>query len=181
MDQEAYITKAESLADKMNKITEKLDLSEDLLVTGDELVEVVQGSTREIELLREEGTYADIMNLEIMTEDFKYVRETLKDVTENARKVINSLTLDLLSEEGDARAALIVSFAELSKSITDAQKLYVQSYKDMSTTLLNLDKIKKAVKADEGEKGPQTVNNNLHVHTTETISTADLLNKMRNI
>lgn len=169
-----FSQKADSLAAKMNKITEQLDLSEELLVEGSDIVEYVEDKTQDITLY-EEKSYADIMNLQIMTDDFKYVRETLREVTDNARRVQNAITLDLLDTDDDKRAALVVSFAELSKAITDAQKLYVSSYKEMSTTLLNLDKIKKAEKAE----GPKTINNTLNVTTAEPISTTDLIQQLR--
>lgn len=174
MNEKALKDKADSLADKMNKLTEKLDLSEELLVQGDDIVEYVGEKTQDI-ALHTESSYADIMNLKIMTDDFKYVRETLKELTENARRVQNSLTLDLLSSDDEARASLIVSFAELSKAITDAQKLYVDSYKQMSTTLLNLDKIKKN-EIDDTSK----TENHLHLHGSKAISTVDLIKELKN-
>ena len=169
---DALKEKANSLAERMNRLTEKLELSEELLVQGDDIVEYVEGNTKTIELYQN-PSYADIMNLHIMTEDFKYVRETLREVTDNARRVQNSITLELLDTDSEQRAALVVSFAELSKAITDAQKLYVDSYKQMSTTLLNLDKIKKA------DQSPTNVTNNLHIHGTETVSTIDLIAKLQ--
>lgn len=175
--------KAESLAKRMNKLTESLDLSDDLIVHGDDIIDLVQEKTKDISLYKQndlstdeyEFSYADIMNLEVMTEDFRFVRDTLKEVTENARRVQNSVTLELIDSDGEQRASLIAAFSELSKAITDAQKLYVQSYKEMSTTLLNLDKIKKA-------EPPKTVNNttnNLNISTSENISTADLIQRLR--
>lgn len=172
MDDDALTVKANSLADRMNRLTEKFNLSEELLVEGSDIVEYVEEKTTAVELYSN-ASYADIMNLKIMTEDFKYVRETLREVTDNARRVQNAITLELLDTDSEQRANLVVSFAELSKAITDAQKLYVDSYKQMSTTLLNLDKIKKA------DQGPTNVTNNLHIHGTETVSTIDLIAKLQ--
>lgn len=176
MNKDALDNKAESLANKMNKLTAKLDLSDELVIQGDDIVEYIEEKTLDVALFTD-SSYADIMNINVMTDDFKYVRDTLKEVTDNARRVQNAITLDLLSTDDDNRASLIVSFAELSRAITDAQKLYVQSYKDMSVTLLNLDKIKKAEKA-ENPNG--NVTNNLHIHNTETVSTVDLIKKLQN-
>lgn len=161
--------KANSLADRMNRLTAKLNLSEELLVQGSDIVDFVEEKTKTIELYQN-PSYADIMNIQIMTEDFKYVRETLREVTDNARRVQNAITLELIDTDSEKRAALVVSFAELSKAITDAQKLYVDSYRQMSNTLLNLDKIKKA-----DPPPPSNVTNNLHIHGTETVSTFDLI------
>jgi hypothetical protein len=170
-----YKDNAESLASKMNKLSETLDLSEDLLVSGDDIVDYVEDTTKKIDLSKEVN-YADIMNLEIMTEDFRFVRSTLKEVTENARRVQNAVTVDLLSDDDvDSRASLIISFAELSKAITDAQKLYVLSYKEMSTTLLNLDKIKQ--NDESSGSGSSVTNNNLHIY--DPVTTADLIKKLK--
>lgn len=165
---DAVQDKANSLADRMNRLTEKLNLSEELLVQGSDIVDFVEEKTKTIELYQN-PSYADIMNIQIMTDDFKYVRETLREVTDNARRVQNAITLELIDTDSEKRAALVVSFAELSKAITDAQKLYVDSYRQMSNTLLNLDKIKKA------DTGLSNVTNNLHIHGTETVSTFDLI------
>ena len=165
---DAVQDKANSLADRMNRLTEKLNLSEELLVQGSDIVDFVEEKTKTIELYQN-PSYADIMNIQIMTDDFKYVRETLREVTDNARRVQNAITLELIDTDSEKRAALVVSFAELSKAITDAQKLYVDSYRQMSNTLLNLDKIKKA------DTGPTNVTNNLHIHGAETVSTFDLI------
>lgn len=170
--------KAQSLADRMNKLTDKLGLSDELLIEGEDIVEYVEDKTKDVSLYKSEESYADIMNLSLMIDDFKFVRDTLKEVTENARRVQNSVTLELLSEDSENQASLIVSFSELSKAITDAQKLYVLSYKEMSTTLLNLDKIKKAEKYDQKDN-QGTVNNNLHVYNTDVASVPEILKRLQ--
>jgi hypothetical protein len=156
----------------MEKLSKKLDLSDELLSQGDSITEFVQSESKNIS----SANYADIMNISIMSDDFAYVRETLKEITENARRVQNAITLELLNHDGDKRASLVVSFAELSRAITDAQKLYVDSYKQMSGTLLNLDKIKKA---EELEKLSGHTVNNLHIHGSEAISTLELMKKLK--
>lgn len=168
--------KADSLASKMNKLTASLDLSEELIIEGEDIVEYVQEKTQDVQLYEEAGLPASqIINLQNMVEDFKYVRETLKENTDNGRRVLNSVTLDLLDSEDDKRASLIMSFAELNKAIADNMKLYVQGYKEISNVLLNIDKIKKNEKADT----PTTVNNTLNINSTEAINTVDLIKKLR--
>lgn len=173
-----FKSKAETMAEKMNKLTQSLDLSEDLLVEGDDIVEYVEEKTKDI-TIADERSYADIMNLKVMTEDFQFVRSTLKEVTENARRVQNAITMELLGEDSEGQASLIVSFSELSKAITDAQKLYVLSYKEMSTTLLNLDKIKKAEKHEKGNEIPSG-GNHVHFHSAEPLSPVEVLERLRN-
>lgn len=173
--------KSESLAEKMNRLTAKfadnIETAQEMVLTGDDVYEMVEAKTQDIQLYEEAGLLAaEIINLHTMVEDFKYVRETLKENTDNGRRVLNAVTLDLLDTDDDKRASLIMSFAELNKAIADNMKLYIQGYKEISNVLLNLDKIKKAEKAE----GPQTINNTLNINSTETISTVDLIKRLTN-
>lgn len=170
-----FKAKSESLAKKMNSITEKftenLDLADDLLVDGDDVVDFVEQKTKDVKL-HEEIPATEIINLENMVADFNFVRSTLKENTENARKVLSHITLDLINEDDDKRASLVMSFAELNKAVADNMKLYITAYKDISSVLTNLDKIQQRQKA----KSPKTVNNNFI--SGETISTVDLIKKL---
>jgi hypothetical protein len=159
----------------MNALSEKFDLAQEMTLTGDDVIEYVQEKTQDIELYSENISPTEIINLQTMVEDFKYIRETLRETTDNGRRVLNSVTLDLLDSDDDKRAALILSFAELNKAVGDNMKLYMQSYKDISNTLLNLDKIKRSAQ----EKDPQTINNTLNINSSEIISTADLIKQLR--
>ena len=159
--------KAESLAEKMNKLSEKFELADEMTLTGSDIIEFVEEKTESIELFSDDISPTEIINLQNMVDDFKYVRDTLKETTDNGRRVLNSVTLDLLDSEDDKRATLILSFAELNKAVGDNMKLYMQSYKDISTVLLNIDKIKKSVEKDS----PKTINNTVNVNTIEPIST----------
>jgi hypothetical protein len=167
--------KAESLAEKMNKLSEKFELADEMTLTGSDIIEFVEEKTESIELFSDDISPTEIINLQNMVDDFKYVRDTLKETTDNGRRVLNSVTLDLLDSEDDKRATLILSFAELNKAVGDNMKLYMQSYKDISTVLLNIDKIKKSVEKDS----PKTINNTVNVNTIEPISTVDLIKKLR--
>ena len=170
--------KSQSLAEKMNRLTakfaENIDTAEELVLTGDDIVEYVEDKTQDIQLYSEQLPVAEIINLNNLVSDFQFVRETLRENTENGRRVLNSVTLDLLDTEDDKRASLIMSFAELNKAIADNMKLYIQGYKEISNVLLNLDKINKVEKPE----GPQTVNNTLNINSTETISTVDLIKRL---
>lgn len=173
--------KSESLAQKMNRLTakfaENIDTAEEMVLTGEDVYEMVEAKTQDIKLYEESGLLsAEIINLQNMVDDFKYVRETLKENTDNGRRVLNAVTLDLLDSDDDKRASLILSFAELNKAIADNMKLYIQGYKEISNVLLNLDKIKKAEKAES----PQTINNTMNINTTETISTVELIKQLQN-
>lgn len=171
--------KSQSLADKMNRLTAKfadnIGTAEEMVLTGDDIVEYVEEKTQDVQLYEENTLIAtEIINLSNMVDDFKYVRETLKENTDNGRRVLNSITLDLLDSDDDKRAGLVMSFAELNTAIANNMKLYMLAYKEISNVLLNLDKIKKAEKAD----APQTINNTLNINSPEVISTVDLIKKL---
>lgn len=172
--------KSESLAQKMNRLTSKftdsLDTANEMVLTGDDVVEYVNAKTQDIKLYSDVIPADEIINLENMVEDFKYVRETLRENTDNGRRVLNSITLDLLDADDDKQAALILSFAELNRAVADNMKLYIQSYKEISTVLLNLDKIKKA----EREEGPKTINNTVNINAPDAVSTMELIRRLSN-
>lgn len=165
--------KASTLADKMNKLSEKFEVAEEMVLTGDDVLDFVEEKTQDVSLYRDNIPAANIVNLETMVEDFRYIRETLKETTENGRRVLNSVTLDLLDSDDDKRAALIMSFAELNKAVGDNMKLYMQSYKDISATLLNIDKIKKNNQYEDSNK--DVTESSSH----KKISTVELIKKIR--
>lgn len=167
--------KADNLAEKMNKLTAQftsnLDTADEMTITGEDIVEFVEEKTQDIELYSESLPAEEIINLQNLVNDFQFVRETLKENTENGRRVLNSVTYDLLDSDDEKRASLIMSFAELNKAVADNMKLYIMSYKEISNVILNLDKLK-------NKEGPKTVNNNLHLHGGEAVNTADLIKQL---
>lgn len=176
--------KAESLAEKMNKITAKfgdsLDNAEELELTGDDVIEIIHEKTKHIQLYEENQTgeiakakkFPEVINLDNMVKDFKYVRETLKENTDNGRRILNSVTLDLLSADEESKADLIMSFAELNKALALNVKLYIGSYKEISSVILNLDKVKKVEKTITGDE---------KVIEGQVISTVDILKQLNNV
>ena len=66
-------TKAESLADKMNALTERFQLSEEMVSSGEDLEGYVEEKTRDISLFEDSDdlpTATEIVNLETMVQDF---------------------------------------------------------------------------------------------------------------
>ena len=177
MDAEALTKKSENLANRMNKLTEKfsenLDNAGELELTGDDIVGYVEEKTKDITLYSDEDYAAELINLENMVDDFKFVRETLRESSENGRRVLNSVTLELLDSDDEKRATLILSFAELNKAVALNMKLYISAYKEISNNLLNLDKLR----SNEAQ-GPQTVNNTINLNGAEAISTVDMIKRL---
>lgn len=186
-----FTDKANSLANKMNQLTERFNLSDEMVLSGDDIIEDVKKKTSVIDLNSNQLSLIDttieqefnsslvleLVNLQAMVEDFQYIRETLKETTDNGRRVLNKVTLDLLDTEEDGRAELITSFAELNSAVGKNMSLYMDSYKQISNVLVNLDKI---IKNTSKQTVGSVVNNTqVNITSTESISTADLLNKMR--
>ena len=189
-----FTDKANALANKLNKLTEKFNLSNEMVLSGDDIIEDVKkktdlielnsgvpklNETIDVEIEQEFNTslVLELVNLKAMVEDFEYIRETLKETTDNGRRVLNKVTIDLLDSDEDQRASLILSFAELNSAVGKNMSLYMDSYKQISNVLVNLDKIIKNVNKTK----PANIVNNTQVNisSTEQISTAELLNKMR--
>lgn len=187
-----FTDKANSLANKLNELTAKFNLSEEMVISGEDIIEDVKKKTDIIDLSSGKAKVVDadiepefnsaivleLVNLQAMVEDFQYIRETLKETTDNGRRVLNKVTIDLLDTEEDQRAALITSFAELNSAVGKNMSLYMDSYKQISNVLVNLDKI---IKNTNSRTPTNSVVNNTQVNitSTEQISTADLLNKLR--
>lgn len=180
MSQIVLTDKSESLAAKMNRLTKQfsdnLDVANEMVVTGEDVIDFVEAKTQVIKLYTDTSELnSEVLNLNNMVEDFKYVRETLKENTKNARRVLKSITLDLIESDDDKRAGLVMSFAELNRSVADNMKLYIQSYKDISTVLMNLEKIKSA-----DTQHPHSVTNNLTINAPIAVSTMDLIKQLGN-
>ena len=189
-----FTDKANALANKLNELTEKFNLSNEMVLSGDDIIEDVKKKTElidlnsgtpklndtieaEIEQEFNSSLVLELVNLKAMVEDFEYIRETLKETTDNGRRVLNKVTIDLLDSDDEQRASLILSFAELNSAVGKNMSLYMDSYKQISNVLVNLDKIIKNVNKNK----PTSVVNNtqVNINSTEQISTAELLNRMR--
>ena len=191
-----FTDKANALAKKMNELTQKFDLSSEMVISGDDIIEDVKKKTDiidlssdkpkiiptiDVEIEQEFNTslVLELVNLKAMVEDFQYIRETLKETTDNGRSVLNKVTIDLLDSDEEGRASLILSFAELNAAVGKNMSLYMDSYKQISNVLVNLDKIIKNTNSKSGT-GTSVVNNTqVNITSTEAVSTAELLNRMR--
>lgn len=160
------VSKAQSLSERMDELTEQFDLSDELTTTGEEVQE--EYSTK-IELYKENLPGGEVINLQIMVDDFAYIRETLKETTENGRRVLNVITADLLDADGDDRAELITAFADLNTAVCNNMKLYILSYKEISITLLNIDKFKQQNSDSPDSQEGKIINNTFNISTTDLI------------
>ena len=192
------IEKFEHLTNKMNKITQELtknvEISEDILTTTEELESylvapnpapiegqlITSGESAEPEepetkaLAPVTEIAADIVDVQAMIEDFCYMRDLLRETTQNSRSVLESVTEELVLSEGESRALLVSAYSELNKAQIESVKLFMQSYKEISTILVNLTKINQS-------NTPHTVHttNVLNIEDQSHISSADIINRLR--
>jgi len=131
-----------ALSDKMNtladKLSQNLDLADELTSEGDEIVKIAEINTDDFISTLDSS---QIINLKNMVQDFQYIRSTLKENADNGRRVLNAITLELLESDGKTNGNLVTSFAELNRAVADNMKLYIIAYKDISNTLLNINKL----------------------------------------
>ena len=118
------VEKFEHLTQKMNKITQELaknvEISEDILTTTEELESylVQPEPTKPLEgqlitsaeepetktLAPVTEIAADIVDVQAMIDDFCYMRAMLRETTQNSRRVLESVTEELVLSEGESRA-----------------------------------------------------------------------------
>nr|DAK98431.1 MAG TPA: Terminase DNA packaging enzyme small [Caudoviricetes sp.] len=189
------LEKFEHLNNKMNKITQELtknvEISEDILTTTEELEsylvtpksapiegELIPASSSEEpetkSLAPVTEIAADVVDVQAMIEDFCYMRAMLRETTQNSRRVLESVTEELVLSEGESRALLVSAYSELNKAQIESVKLFMQSYKEISTILVNLTKINQS-------NTPHTVHttNVLNIEDQSHISSADIINRLR--
>ena len=196
MDQEKF----DHVINRMNNITKELtkniEISEDILTTTEELEDyltskpkVVEGSLLPVNAKTNSANSsdletkslapvteiaADVVDVQAMIEDFCYMRAMLRETTQNSRRVLESVTEELVLSEGESRALLVSAYSELNKAQIESVKLFMQSYKEISTILVNLTKINQS-------NTPQTVHttNVLNIEDKSFISSADIVNRLR--
>lgn len=192
------LEKFEHLTNKMNKITQELtknvEISEDILTTTEELEsylvtpktpapiegQLITGDSANAEesvgktLAPVTEIAADVVDVQAMIEDFCYMRAMLRETTQNSRRVLESVTEELVLSEGESRALLVSAYSELNKAQIESVKLFMQSYKEISTILVNLTKINQS-------NTPHTVHttNVLNIEDQAHISSADIINRLR--
>lgn len=186
------VEKFEHLTQKMNKITQELaknvEISEDILTTTEELESylVQPEPTKPLEgqlitsaeepetkaLAPVTEIAADIVDVQAMIDDFCYMRAMLRETTQNSRRVLESVTEELVLSEGESRALLVSAYSELNKAQIESVKLFMQSYKEISTILVNLTKINTA-------GSPTTVHTTNVLNIEDSISSADIINRLR--
>ena len=176
------LSKADLIANKLNKISEKfaekISNAQDLIVAGDDLVLDTNSVVNEIESLPAYEFNLDllpqILNLENMMSDVKYIRESLKENTDLAMKLLKTISGEI---EFEPNAELLASYSQLSATLTENMKLFLACYKDVSSILINISKLVKN-KNDKNDKDKKTTNITINTDSTEIKSTAELIKQL---
>lgn len=177
--------KVDVITSKLNKISEKfaekLDDANDLIIAGDELEIDTNNIVQEIRELPVTDTQFNlellpqILNLENMMQDVKYIRQTLRENTELGRKLLRTISGEI---EFSPNAELLSSYSELSATLTENMRLFLSCYKDISQILINISKLTQG-----GQNGtPKNVQvNNIQINSEDGYkvkSTAELIKQL---
>lgn len=177
---------ADKLAEKINKISasfsEQLENANALIVQGDELDSQAAEVIKDVkELPAQEYRFnldllPQILNLENMMSDVKYIRETLQENSTLGRRLLKVISQEI---EFEPNAELLASYSQLSATITDNMRLYLSCYRDISHILINIAKLTR-----EAQKEINTQNNiqvNIQTPSSEVLSTADLIKQLSDL
>lgn len=175
------IEKFEAINNKMNKITKELakntDLGEELLSSTKDLAEVIESAKPPKAASNDETDMIDaVVDVDNMIEDFSYMRAMLRETTQNSKRVLESVTEELMLSEEDNRASLIVAFSELNKAQLEGIKLFMLSYKEISVILSNFAKVRQA---NAKAENPSTVYTTNVLNMETPLSSADIINRLR--
>ena len=174
MEFDATQNKADSLAKKINDISKKFDIADE--VCSEEIVEFVEEKTQDIVLHESQYDPIDVMTLTQMADDFKYSRDTLKETISNGRRVLQKATMNLLEADEESSAAMTIAFAELTSAVLSGIKVQSNLYKNFSSVLLDL---KKLAEGETPQSTKSNITNNVTINTTEQISTVDLIARLK--
>lgn len=179
--------RAQALSDRMNKITEKLknnlEISDDLQISSDDVIDYVDKS---IENLSNDlpdkiptDNYVDLINLNNLLEDFSYIRNTLKENSENGKRILNTVSNEILASDPETLSEMVASYSDLNRSLTDTMKLYLQTYKDISNIILNLEKVKQGLSKTENNLNINNFGSDKEDVTNVIKSTAEIIERIR--
>lgn len=166
---------ADRLVQRMNSITEafkdKVDDADALLVQSEDIIDESSALvTAEIKKPSSNVNLAEVLNLQNMIDDVKYIRETLTECSSTGKKLLKSMAQEI-EIEPDAR--LLEGYSSLCNVINENMKLYLQCYKDMSSIVLNLSKAQSV-----NNQGPKEVTNIIVDDGSTIKSTAELIKEL---
>lgn len=109
-----------------------------------------------------------IIDLKLLVEDYKNLRNLVLANTATSKKVLDSLTIEMFANEV-CSPEMVSSYSTLLKTINDSMKLMTNSYKEISDVLLNIHKINTIDKPKD-----------VKVKNVNIISSAEVLDRLMN-
>lgn len=188
------LKRLERVNDKMNKITQEITknikVSEDILTTTQELEDYLKEKQVLVPELVDHNEQsqdaknpvlapvqeiaANVVDINAMREDFFYMRQMLRNTTESSKRVLESITEELTLSDSENRAGLVLAYSELNKAQIESVKLFMQSYREVSTILVNLAKV-----SNSGVPNTVHTTNVLNIEDKSHVSSADIINRLR--
>lgn len=107
-----------------------------------------------------------IIDLKLLVEDYKNLRNLVLANTATSKKVLDSLIIEMFVNEV-CTPEMVSSYSTLLKTINDSMKLMTNSYKEISDVLLNIHKINTIDKPKE-----------VKVKNVNIISSAEVLDRL---
>lgn len=107
-----------------------------------------------------------IIDLKLLIEDYKNLRNLVLANTATSKKVLDSLTIEMFANEV-CSPEMVSSYSTLLKTINDSMKLMTNSYKEISDVLLNIHKINTIDKPKE-----------VKVKNVNIVSSAEVLDRL---
>lgn len=175
---EAVQNKADALVDRINSLNKVFEQADN--VCSSEVIEFIEEKTQEVKLyssIEPDISTTEVLKLNFLVDDFTFTRDTLKETVENGRKIIQTVTLELLDSDDDKRSALISAFAELVSSVNQSVKLLSQSYKDIASVLESVEKIRKS-KLSSPDKSDKPESGNTYINISTQESTTDIIARL---
>lgn len=110
-----------------------------------------------------------IIDLKLLVEDYKNLRNLVLANTATSKKVLDSLTIEMFANEV-CTPEMVSSYSTLLKTINDSMKLMTNSYKEISDVLLNIHKINTIDKPKD-----------VKVKNVNIISSAEVLDRLKTL
>jgi len=167
------------MIDSLNKINAVFEQAE--IITSEDILGSLSQQVEEANnlpaIITEEIDYTKIISLNELMSDFRSIRSTLSDTVNTGKKIMNEIA-SAISDNGleEIQPEMISAFSSLLGTVNTSMKLLITSYKEISTIILNLNKIQSNQTAGSSSSGKVTNNLNIYsVNTAELIK--DLIGK----
>jgi hypothetical protein len=175
------VDKTNGIIKKYEKIAEAFDVKvEDMSEDIEEIIEetksdIVKHQAEKLPVSDEIKESA--FNIDLLTEDFASMRETIKSSLENGRQVQQKYTDEIMiNSVTEISPTVLMGFSELMKAVAKQVELLSRIYKDVAETQVKLKTYMKKEQMVEDTNGSGTTNIQQNNYI---MSTQDLIDKFK--